>query len=302
MPDMNWSDGHKIAVIGGDLRLIYLAIGLSKQGYPVTVYGNHPTFYQLSKEDSNYYFEHIVTSESFSSTVKNNNILLLPTPLSKDNEHITCQKQCDPISVSSFLAMLTHKPMIIGGAISSKITQFLAEHYIPYCDLMKLEPVAIGNAIATAEGTILEAIKHSPGNLHQSNSLILGYGRCAKILAQKLKGMDANVTVAARRQEAIAYSNAYGFKTAMLPDVLTDLSSYDYIFNTVPVQLLNKKALMTTKFDVTIIDIASAPGGTDFTAAKELDRNAVLCLALPGLYAPKASAQIMLDPILRLFS
>lgn len=298
MPDNLRSDVHRIAIIGGDLRLIHLAILLSKQGVAVTVYGNHPTFYELTKEDECYYFTHIETSDSLTETIKNHHVLILPTPISKDGERIMTPKSTDPIMLSNFLSLLTHKPLVLGGAMNSKITEFFQEHSIPYCDLMNIESVAIGNAIATAEGTILEAIKRSQINLHQSKSLVLGYGRCAQILAGKLKAMDASVTVAARRPEAIAFANAYGFQTGKLPDILSDLSQYDYIFNTVPVMLLSKEVLQTTKSDVTIIDIASAPGGVDYNAASELNRNATLCLALPGIYAPKSSANILLHAIL----
>ncbi len=49
---------------------------------------------------------------------------------------------------------------------------------------MKMNDVAILNAVATAEGAIAEAIKRSIINIHQSNCLVLGYGRCAQILAK----------------------------------------------------------------------------------------------------------------------
>lgn len=302
MQDRFTTEESRIAVIGGDLRQLYLAILLSKQGYPVTVYGNHPELYDLTKDDIDYYNEHIQTVDLLTNAVKSHSILILPTPLSKDGEHITTKSPEESISLSNFLSMLTHKPVVIGGAINPKITAFFVDHSIPFHDLMKLDTVAIGNSIATAEGTILEAIKRSQTNLHGSSVLVVGFGRCAKILAQKLKGLDANVTVAARRPDAIAYANAYGFKTQKLPDVLTNLNQYDYIFNTVPVKLFIYDALLTTKSDVTIIDIASAPGGVDYDAAKTLGRNVSLCLGLPGIYAPRASAAILLQPIIDILS
>lgn len=300
MPEQISQEVHQITVIGGDLRLIYLAISLSKQGYPVSVYGNHPSFYPLSREDSDYFIQHINSSESFSLAVKNSDVLILPIPATKDGEHITLCKMYESITLSSFLSLLTHKPLVIGGAMKPALTSFFRDHNIPYCDLMKLEPVAISNAIATAEGTILEAIKRSNINLHGSNGLVLGYGRCAKILAQKLKGLDMNVTVAARKPEALAYASAYGMTAITLSAALNNLSSYDYIFNTIPSMILKHDALVSTKPDVTIIDIASAPGGVDFNAAKELERNASLCLALPGIYSPKTSSDILLNSILEL--
>ena len=68
---------------------------------------------------------------------------------------------------------------------------------------MKMDDVAIYNAIATAEGAIMEAIKMQPINLHKSRCLVLGYGRCAKVLAAKLKGMDAQVTVPEIKQQEV---------------------------------------------------------------------------------------------------
>ena len=291
---------QRIAIIGGDLRQIYLAILLMKQGYPVTVYGNQPSLYQLSKEDVSYYDANVILNSSFVTTVKENDVLILPIPLSKDSEHITMNKMYDPISNSSLLQNLTHKPYIFAGAIKPSIRTFLQEHEVPFCDFMELEPIAIENAIATAEGTIVEAISRSNINLNHSNVLVLGYGRCAKILASKLKGMDAIVTIAARKADALAYAKAYGFNAIKLPEKVTDLSHYDYIFNTIPTAIISRELLQTTKSDVTIIDIASAPGGVDFAAAKELGINASLCLALPGIYAPKASATILSDAILEL--
>jgi dipicolinate synthase subunit A len=41
---------------------------------------------------------------------------------------------------------------------------------------------------------------------------------------------------------------------------------------------------------VTIIDIASAPGGVDFSAAQKMGISAFLCSGLPGKYAPASSA------------
>ena len=51
------------------------------------------------------------------------------------------------------------------------------------------------------------------------------------------------------------------------------------------------------KKHVTIIDIASAPGGVDFAAAARLNLSAFLCPGLPGKYAPVSSAQAIADTI-----
>ena len=60
---------------------------------------------------------------------------------------------------------------------------------------MKDESIAVFNAVATAEGAILEAMLHKQTNIHHSRTLVLGYGRCGKVLSEKLKGLSAHVTV-----------------------------------------------------------------------------------------------------------
>jgi dipicolinate synthase subunit A len=163
---------------------------------------------------------------------------------------------------------------------------------------MSNEKITILNAIATAEGTIMEAILNSDRNLHRSKCLVLGYGRCAKVLAQKLKALDANVTVAARSKEALAYANSFGLNIIALSDLDKILPDCDYIFNTIPALILTKEKLNLIKQDSTIIDIASYPGGVDFDYAKKLNLTAKLCPALPGKVASKSSADILATEII----
>ena len=306
MPDQDINNDNiqlpSIAVIGGDLRQIHLALMLTKVGYPVTIYGNDPCYYSLADHTTKEFYSLIATKGSLIQAIQSAQIILGPIPFSKDSIHLTSNAQVKDLELSNFLSSLTHRPLLIAGTIPEKVTLFFNEHSIPYVDLMKLESVAIGNAIATAEGTILEAIMHSDINLHLSKCLVLGYGRCAKILAQKLSALNAHVTIAARRPEALATAYASGHTTLPISIALTDLHEYQYIFNTIPSLVLTEESLSTVDPNVTIIDIASKPGGVDYAAAKQKGINAHLCLALPGKYAPKASASILMDQIQAIIS
>jgi dipicolinate synthase subunit A len=162
---------------------------------------------------------------------------------------------------------------------------------------MKDEKITILNAIATAEGTIMEAIKSSDINLHGSTCLILGYGRCAKVLAVKLKALDAKVIIAARSEDALAYAEAAGYQTTSLINMKKILPSCNFIFNTIPALILDKSCLAHVDPEVTIIDIASAPGGVDYEYALKHSLNAKLCLGLPGKVSPRSSADILLTGI-----
>ena len=165
---------------------------------------------------------------------------------------------------------------------------------------MKMDDVAIYNAIATAEGAIVKAMELKPVNLHGSRCLVLGYGRCGKVLAQKLKGMDAEVSVCARSDRARSESEAVGFSSMDFGELSRHILRFDYIFNTVPAVVLKYPELKRLSRDACIIDIASAPGGVDQEAAGKLQVQSYLCPSLPGIYAPKSSGIRLAEKVIKL--
>ena len=118
------------------------------------------------------------------------------------------------------------------------------------------------------------------------------------MLAGKLKALDAAVTIAARSPEALAYAEAAGYQTCRISEIKEILPSFNFIFNTIPALILDKNHLACVDPGVTIIDIASQPGGVDFEYAIKHNLNARLCLGLPGKVSPKTSADIILTGIL----
>lgn len=275
--------GSNIAVFGGDKRQVYLAKSLILKGY--TVYA-----YQLAEAIQQ---EQCGALQSLDEMFDQCNVLIGPVPFTQN-------VMPAEIMIPHFAKLLKRDHVLIGGAIPPALAQFCNEKKTPCHDLMKNERIAILNAVATAEGAIMEAIQASGINLHGSDCLILGYGRCARVLAAKLKGLDANVAVAARSEEALAYIQAAGLRPVVLKDLKERLPACDFVFNTIPSLILDQSCLELVKPDVVIIDIASAPGGVDFNYAQQRKLNAKLCLGLPGKVAPKISADILADEIVKL--
>lgn len=273
------SSYNNVGIFCGDKRHVYMAISLLDRGYSVCTYmlqdyitmGNH------------------TVAQSLETLIKLNNVLIGPMSMSS----YILNKQ-DHASITQ---MLTKDHLLIAGNIPEDIINQCNKKDIFYYDLMKSNSIAIINAIATAEGAIMEAIKNSDINLHYSNCLVLGYGRCGKILAAKLKGMDAKVTIAARREDALAYAKAAGHSTIVINEIKSNLSDFQFIFNTIPSLILGQECLENVSSDTIIIDIASAPGGVDYDYATSHGINAKLCLGLPGKVAPKDSAEILLNKI-----
>lgn len=279
---------YKLGIFGGDLRQVYMAEAFIQMGYSITVYG-------LSKNINN---DNCYTASSLEELFQLSNVLIGPIPFSRDKIHVTSKETHSDLTIDNIISLLDNHHILLGGNIPSLLTDIYVTKKISYFDYMKSDKIAIKNGIATAEGAIMEAIRSSDINLHHSNCLVLGYGRCAKILAQKLQGLHAFVTVTARSEDALAYAEAAGHSSILLNNIKDHISSFDYIFNTIPSKILDIHILKLVSHHVTIIDIASAPGGIDYEYSKKHDINALLFLGIPGKVAPRSSANILVTETL----
>jgi len=281
------SSQFDIGIYGGDLRQVYMAKSFLLKGYRVVTYSIAET---VSHKNCR-------SAHTLNELFENSTVLIGPIPMSRDQIGIMSIGAPSDLTLAHVAYLLKDHHILIGGNIPASITELCDNRNIIYYDLMKDEKITILNAVATAEGAIMEAISGSDRNLHGSNCLVLGYGRCAKVLSQKLKALDVGVTIAARSEEALAYASTNGQMAVHLSNIKCILPSFHYIFNTIPVLVLDRDCLDLVSKDVTIIDIASAPGGVDFKYAKSLNLNAKLCLGLPGKVAPKTSADILVTEI-----
>ncbi len=279
---------YDFAIIGGDKRQVYMANELIARNFTVIVYGLQDPALDLS----------CTAADSLADAIVSSQIILTPIPVSKDGKNLLTQNAKPDLTVSQLCSFLTSGQKLFGGCLTKEIKKICESKDIFYLDLMEQEEVVLFNTIATAEGTIAEAISGSSSNLHGSSCMILGFGRCARTLAEKLKGLCGSIDIAARSPIALAAANAASFGAVPLSRLDEKIDSYDYIFNTIPSLIITRELLMKTNPNVVIIDISSAPGGVDFNASREFCRNARLCLGLPGKYAPKASADFLIDYLL----
>ncbi|SFR83231.1 dipicolinate synthase subunit DpsA [Anaeromicropila populeti] len=281
-------NNQKISIIGGDLRQFYMAKILLEQGYDVSVYS-----LEMPEE-----LPGIKKSPSLKAAMNFGNIIVGPVPFSRGSINITSNISNDDMSLKHFISCIRKDHVIVGGVISPIVSKHCKANQIQCIDLLEVNEVSVKNAIATAEGAIVEAITKSAVNLHKSSVLVLGYGKCGSVLAEKLRGLNADVTVCARRQESLVLADAVGYHTLWLPDLEENISSFSFIFNTIPAKIIDNNMLNSIAKDAIIIDISSKPGCMDFVEASQLGINASLCLGLPGKYSPKTSAEILLDTLL----
>lgn len=166
-----------------------------------------------------------------------------------------------------------------------------------FVDYMKEEGVVSANAVATAEGAIAEILQGACVTIHKSRCLVVGYGCCGEILAERLLALKADVTVMERKGEKRARARAFGCRAVSFQCSPAMMAEYDYIFNTVPALVLTAEKLSHVNSWVRILDIASNPGGVDFDFCQKKKISAKLCPGLPGKYAPKSSAGILVKVI-----
>lgn len=188
---------------------------------------------------------------------------------------------------------LTAHHIVLGGNLPRDFTAFCDSRGIACIDYFKDQAIAIENAVATAEGAICKAIETSAYNLHQSEVLVIGFGKCGEILADKLEGLKCIVSVSTRNEMARARAKAYGYKLF----TGSSYSPFNLLFNTAPAPVIDASVIDTLNPDAVIIDIASSPGGTDFNYCAGKGITAKHCPGIPGKYSPKTSAKILFDHI-----
>ena len=104
--------------------------------------------------------------------------------------------------------------------------------------------------------------------------------------------------VSARKHEDFAWIEAFGYKSVSYDILDGYIGEFDVIFNTAPALLLDRSRLEKIKPEAVIIDLSSNPGGVDFIAAKNLGKNVIWALSLPGKYAPATAGKILAKTII----
>ena len=274
---------EKICILGGDLR--------------------QETVYNLLKEDGFAVSKLCLSKEDDGSVVLGDfDILILPIPVTYDNVNINAPLSEMEISLEYVLNSISPDCIVLGGRISPDFEKCLLDRGMKYFDYYEREELIIKNAIPTAEGAIEIAMTEMPITIFGSRVLIVGYGRIGKMLASRFKALGARVTVSARKHKDFAWIEENGCDFIHTGDISSCIGSYDIIINTVPSTVIDKVALDKMRRDSLIIDLASKPGGVDFASAKELGRNVIWALSLPGKTAPITSGKIIKDTIVNILT
>lgn len=272
----------KFAVVGGDRRSALLAELLLRDGHRVRSFAleKAPLPAEIPKDSC------------LQAAVYGADGVILPVPTEK-GPLLNTPLSSRTLSLEELWENLWPEQWLFGGAFSEESAAKALRGKQILCDLLRRPGFVTGNAALTAEAAVGLLIRESEGSVRGSRCLLLGFGRIGKLLAQKLAGLGALVSVMARKRADRALAEALGY-TPVEPEQLEgQIGDFDLIVNTIPARVLSDAALCCTSPDGLLLELASPPGGFDRELAKNIGLRAIAAPGLPGQYSPLAAAQLM---------
>lgn len=285
--DLNiYKNLSKYLLIGGDARMIELAYILKEQNKQVSTLG-------MEKAKLSDIYNYI----DIKRAIDNNEVILGPIPFSREDNIINSKYALKPIEICKVFECLSDDKLFIAGAMNQNAKDIATKNNVRYIDYYLDESFQIDNAIPTAEGTLSILINETNITIHNSNILLLGYGRIGKVLSEYLKHLGANIKVAARKASDISWISARKIHGINLHNIEKHLPNIDIIINTIPTLVLDEKKLSYVNPTTLIVDLASMPGGVNFTYGKSKGIKIIHALGLPGKTANKTSAIYIFNAI-----
>ena len=246
-----------ILIIGGDRRMNVAMNELKRMGYTADSLG-------LTKNDN--------------GDIECADVILLPVPTTKDKKTVFCP-QSDKIIPLEYISNASDKSLILSCGY-----KFENKNCVDY---LNLDGFCLLNAVPTAEGAIAHAIFDTPFCLWKSRVLVIGYGRVARVLTDRLIGIKCDVCVSARKDADFAMLDALNIKHIHTSKAAELAENFDIIFNTVDADVFNgnyKGLERCLLYDL------STKGCIDY---KNTDLNVVKLPGIPGKIAPETAGKII---------
>jgi dipicolinate synthase subunit A len=197
---------------------------------------------------------------------------------------------------------LTDHCVVYTGFANDYLQQLCSEAGKKVVQMLDRDDIAIYNSIPTMEGALMMAIQNTDITVHGSRTVVLGLGRVGMSLARAFHALGAKVYVGARESSHLARIYEMGLVPFHLQDFKNQVKDCDLVLNTIPAQVITAQIIARMPSHALIIDLASAPGGTDFRFAKKRGIKAIMAPGLPGIVAPRTAGQIMANVVTELIT
>lgn len=261
---------ENILFIGGDLRSRFAFKVLSEHGFNVSSYG-------------------LFEGDGYPKLSKKFDTVVLPVPTTRDGKNINCPLTDSKIPLEQIKELYGNCLILSAG---------FAFDGLRYINYLSRYDFSLLNAVPTAEGAIMKAIEISKKTLFDSKILVIGYGKCGKILADRLKAFKCDLTVSARKAEDFSMLEVLNIKHIHTSEVKDQAKEFDIIFNTVDVELFDDFENLKSTI---LIDISSK-GCLDFNKASVEGLRAVMLPGIPGKTAPESAGKIVAKTIISILN
>ncbi|MBM7598858.1 dipicolinate synthase subunit A [Virgibacillus halotolerans] len=284
------SDNLNILIMGGDARYLEVIRKLSNEVAKLYLIG----YDQLTFDE-----KHVKQTTMETVDFGIIDAIILPVAGTNEDGKIETMYSDEVISLTEDVVRQTpnHCTIYTGNANAylKNIT-----HDKQLVALFYRDDLAVYNSIPTAEGALKLIMEQTDVTVHGSNVMILGFGRVGKTVVNLFSSVGANVRVAVRKSADIARVTEMGLTPVKLEKLEQEIVGMDTVINTIPHPVIDADIIAAMETSTLIVDIASAPGGTDFAFAKTHGIKAMHALGLPGKTAPKSAGRIIGNVLLEL--
>lgn len=202
----------------------------------------------------------------------------------------------EPLSIRSLLGMLTPSHILVGGNLPEPVITYCIHHGIKYYDVMTSDDFVQKNARLTAEGLLIPLLSHTTFSIYDCKTLLIGYGRCGKEIADILRFFVRELYIYDTSQPAVKSAKAKHFSVISANELMDrnhNVHQINTIINTAPVNPFNDRIWRSFPEDCVILNIASFPLSIPFPLSEQV----IPCPGIPGSYAPKTAGSIFAKEI-----
>lgn len=260
----------KILIVGGDKRQRLLCDMLKEKGYNCC--------YENSDVSS-------VTEQLYSSR-----LIILPVPVSGNSEYVYSDNAEFRLKLKELLGEIRSDQLVLGGGFRRDAVDIFHENQVIFRDMLRFEHFVRYNAYLTAQGAVRLLLESTDRLVTGQKILITGFGRVASALAEAVKGLKADVFIAARSPEQLTEAECLGYRALDIKNAGRLIYLFDYIFNTVPENIFSERDVSHIKDESIYFELASKPYGTDSEFFKTAEKKFVMGNSLPGRYVPYSAA------------
>lgn len=274
--------GLQVAVIGGDGRELEVLKGLLAEGAAVRACGCPPAAAEIMGRPQ---------CQTLAEAIAGSDVIIAPVPVIAPDGSLYAPQWPEPLFLdAAALAGVKPRALLLIGTSTPQLRTLAQERGLRIQEYGDDDELMILRAPTIAEGAIGLTIANTEVSIHDAQVLVVGFGRIGFTLTRLLLNMGAHVRVAARNPVQRARAWELGARPLPLEELATAVADCDMVFNTVPALVLTRAVLEQMRGDVFVLDIAAAPGGTDFEAARELGIKALLGRGL-GSRAPRTAGR-----------